>query len=263
MINNKRRVQFPTESLHTVVCTIPNREDFTPEDHIALWFSKSDYHMSRSEAKVISRDATRYGFSKNLDDTFCEKSGNAQEHLQMWCTTGDCRRGLERWANREHGDRRGKDQFQAVQAVLEAQDSMLSQRDCNIDHEKLRKVSHKATRTARHFARMMGKADSYAMAHELQQDKKCDGETVATENNTVSSSVANDNCYSASSCGDSVASYSTAGTAISNPRMPAVDEADMKDNLNSHRPRFRRFGFGAKHSKREKAEDAARVSRVA
>lgn len=253
MANNKRKVQFPAESLDTVVCTIPNREDYSPEDHASLWFSKSDYHVSRCEAKVISREATRYGFSKHLDGTFCEKSGSAQELLQMWCTTGDCRRGLERWANPEHGDRRGKDQFQAIQAILEAQDGMVSKRDCKFDPETLRKVSHKATRTARHFARMMGKADSYAMAQELG-DKKCDSETVATENSTLSSSVANDSGATFAR-GDTVASYSNAGTAISILRMPVVDE--------SHRPRFRRFGFGAKHNKREQAQEAARVSRVA
>ena len=265
---DKQGVQFCNdELLHTIVCELPNREDFTPEDHSALWFSKAEYQSSRMEAKVISREASRYGFSKNLDGTFGEKSTTAQELLQMWCASGDSRRGLERWANHEHGQVRSKDQFQAIQIIIEAQDNMMASGDV-IDHEKLRKVSHKATKTARQFARMIGKADSYAVAQEMQDgDKKIDGcETVATETTTVSSSgIARRGSDASSCCGDSVHTNSTYGTAISNPRM-LLDETESKD---SHRPRFRRFGFGAKQSsKREKPESAtstssARVSRIA
>jgi len=274
--NNKRKVYFPEGSnplIAEIVCEIPNREDFTPEDHAALWFSKAEYQMSRSEAKMISHESVRYGFSKNLDGTFCEKSNNAQEKLQLWCSvSGDCRRGLERWANREHGEQRGKDQFQAVQAVLEAQDDMMGHhrhQKGKVDPEKLRKISHKVTRTARHFARMMGKADSYTVAHELE-NKKGSGEndeTVATENSTVSSSIVGGAPVGSSSdsvlCDDaaSVNSYSTTGTAISNHRMSgAVDEADRKDTT---RPRFRRFGFGKQKNKADPAADEARVSRIA
>ena len=310
-----RRVQFrdavaanADALLHTVVCELPNREDFTPEDYAALWFSKAEYHTSRSEAKLISRDATRYGFSQNLNDTFGEKSNHSQEFLQLWCTTGDCRRGLERWANHEHGDLRNKEQFQAVQVVLEAQDLMfMAQHSASshtgatttttttMDHEKLRKVSHKATRTARHFARMMGKADSYAVAHELETadtvKNKGDNEegsthTLATDNTTCCFSAASQQQHhnekmmimsdsgSIGGCDASVHSYSTAGTAISNPRIPVINHGtDLKESSNhqQQRPRFRRFGFGAKqqHSnKRDKEENsaaaaAARVSRIA
>ena len=262
----KKSVEF-SEKICTVVCELPNREDFTPEDHLALWFSKSECLKSRSEAKVISRESVRYGFSKNLDGTFGEKSVTAQERLQLWCSiAGGCRRGLERWANREHGDQRGKEQFQAIQAVLEAQDDMIaaamstkSTKNAKndggipaIDTEKLRKVSHKATRTARHFARMLGKADSYAMAHELEDAQhykkkgRGDGETVATENtSTISVTVSRQETAMATTAGgdddvSSINSYSTCTSAISSHRMvvlrPQISDAsaDLKGSCHQH-----------------------------
>ena len=280
----QRRVQFcDGERLYTIVCELPNREDFTPDDHAALWFSKTEYQFSRTEAKMISRDAARCGFGKNLDGTFVEKCSTAQELLQLWCASGDGRRGLERWANHAHGEVRNEEQFQAIQMIIEAQETMMAS-STSVDYEKLRKVSHKATKTARHFARMMGKADSYAVAQQMEaanNNKKSDGcETIATENTTVISALEPrrrgsdaSSCYGGGGGADSVYSSSTFGTAISNPRIPLIaDEKDLKDCTSreqQQRPRFRRFGFGARqNSKRDKAENtstasAARVSRIA
>jgi hypothetical protein len=178
--STKKRVRFPVEdaSIAIIVCTIPNREDYIEEDHGLLFFSRSDYHISRSSAKMISRESERYGYSKNLEETYTEKSKIAQESLNLWASSGHARRGLERWANRKHGDARQQDQFQSVMAVLRAQDDMLAGRK-GIDHEQIRKVSHKATKIARHFARMMGKADSHALANELSE--LADDVTITTE----------------------------------------------------------------------------------
>jgi hypothetical protein len=262
-----RRVQFPNEErISSVVCTLPNREDFTEEDHELLWFSKADYHMGRSAAKVISRESVRFGLSKHLDDTYTEKNSDAQERLQLWTSHGDSRRGLERWANKEHGDKRQQQQFDAIMAVLEAQDELLaSSRNCKVDVEKLRKVSHKATKTARHFARMMGKADSFAMANEigttlwLSKSKLVgDSETVATENTTRS--------------GADSAHLSASRASIEedeNERsISSIDDRNQSSHgmIEKTTNRFRRFGFGGRNDKeRRKAPspDEARVSRVA
>lgn len=177
---SRKGVKFPEDEdkIARVVAEIPNREDFEEEDFGLLWHTKDDYQLSRSAAKVTSRDCIRYGFCKTLDDTFCEKNKDILEKLQQWTSASTTRRGLERWSNKDHGELRQTEQFRAVMAVLEAQDEMLS-KDGVIDVEKLRKVSHKATKVARHFARMMGKADSYAVAH-IDDDPKGDSETVAT-----------------------------------------------------------------------------------
>lgn len=185
-----------------VVCTIPNREDLEDEHREMLYYSRSDYHMSRSTAKVISKESERYGFSKNLDDTFAEKSKGAQENLNLWSSHGHMRRGLERWSNREHGDTRQQDQFQTIMAVLRAQDDLLL-KSKHADVEKLRRVSHKSTRTARHFARMLGKADSFALSND---GNGSDDISVATEAmGSVSLSVSTHGTNTTSStCGTTV-----------------------------------------------------------
>lgn len=260
-----RRVQFPDdEGIFSVVCILPNREEFTDEDLELLWFSKADYHMGRSEAKVISRECVRFGFSSNLENTYTEKNTEAQERLQLWASHDGSRRGLERWANKEHGEKRQQDQFDAIMAVLEAQDELLANsRDGQFDIEKIRKVSSKATKTARHFARMMGKADSYAMANDLGKASSVksknarDSDTVATEGSTRSGQ-------------DSQLS------SLEHPH--PLDDGDasmsfLNDLSGSHHridktsSRFRRFGFrgGRTHKQESKtpSSDEARVSRVA
>jgi hypothetical protein len=201
LCDNSRSRRRP---LATVVCELPCREDYT-EDMETLFFTRADYNLCRSYARTLSKDVERSGVSsKLLDATFNEKSKKLQDLLNQWTsddTTG--RRGLERWSSRAHGDSRQEQQFQAVMAVLRAQDDMLAKAGhhhtsslnaramafggsdpmCSadpryaktkiktvaekLDHEHLRKVSYKATKNARHYARMMGKADSFAVGSDL------------------------------------------------------------------------------------------------
>lgn len=280
---SNRRVRFHEDdnALAKVVFVIPSLDDFTPEDHENLWFSKADYHMCRAEAKVISRESVRLGYSKTLDNTYTEKSSVAQDQLQEWATIDMAIRGLERWANKDHGELRQSDQLDAVMAILEAQDEMLAcpKNGRIVDAEKLRKVSSKVTKTARHFARMMGKADSLVIEAEIgrglpsSSPQKAsrrklkdssssfrDGETVSTECTTRTGSI-ND----------------SPGKLLKN-RIHTIeipdDESDtisiidgLKDTqtvarLNS---RFRRFGFGKSNANRQQGNklDDVRVSRPA
>jgi hypothetical protein len=181
---------------------------------------------------LLSNEAVRFGISKSLDGTFHEKNSEAQERLQVWSAQGDAQRGLERWSNKSHGDTRQAYQFKAIMAVLEAQDDMIH-KEGKIDPEKLRKISHKKTKTARHFARMMGKADSYAISLELDAKKDCC--TVATE--TTSRSL-----VSATTDDESVEPIPF--TVKDGPHFAS---------------RLRRFGLGAR--RRDKTEE--RVSRIA
>lgn len=222
---------------------IPTRSCMGDELLEELFFTKQEYNTSRSAAKVIAREAARYGFSKNLQDTFGKildenhrskrspsktdrtASGDdgdptptkeeqkrekaiqhqkqkaaIQEKLNLWCAHGHTRRGLERWAHKEHGDARQTEQFQAIMDVLRAQDEMMvkakltnrikPQGSCAewLDDEVLRKISHKATRAARHFARMMGKADRYAVEYDELKDGS---QTVVTEMSTLSHNSSN------------------------------------------------------------------------
>mmetsp|Transcript_22870 Transcript_22870/g.63609 ORF Transcript_22870/g.63609 Transcript_22870/m.63609 type:complete len:268 (+) Transcript_22870:189-992(+) len=203
---NARRICFPDDdaNLFTIVCEIPCRQEYTEQDLQDLFFQKKDFSTSRSAAKVRSRECESRGDSSVLRNSFSEKSKSIQEQLNVWTTTSaqhDCR-GLERWSNREHGDQRSQEQFSAIMAILQAQQDMINanimrsnkQRHSTrrssinstasrstvastasttsqaIDYDSLRKVAIKVTRSARHFARMMGKADSHAVATELKAD---------------------------------------------------------------------------------------------
>jgi hypothetical protein len=208
-----------------------------------MFFSRSDYHMTRSAARVVSKESERYGFSKTLQGTYgVEKSVEVQEKLNEWATHGHSRRGLERWANAKHGEERQQDQFQAIMAVLRAQDDMLARKN-KIDEEKLRKISHKSTKLSRQFARMMGKADSYAMALELRAER---GETDSV--NTTTTQLAD----------MTVASDEfTVDTTHTTTASIDTNNNEMKDS--SQHSKFRRFGFG----RNKKGAENERISRVA
>ena len=169
MPGKKRHVVFAFDEalVAKVVCLIPMREEIEAEHLRELYYSREEFQAQRVAAKGESRESSRSGLSKNLDDVFSEKCRNAQKSLNEWTSKGEAARGLERWANREHGEKRQQEQFSAVMAVLQAQDDMLYSK-MPVDSEALRRVSHKATRAARHFARMMGKADSNAVGMDLR-----------------------------------------------------------------------------------------------
>jgi hypothetical protein len=157
--NNSKSVSFHDD---VSVVDVPSLSDYSEEELQALFFSRSDYHMTRSAARIVSKEAARYGFSKSLDESWAEKDPAIQEKLNLWSANGATRRGLERWCSSVHGEQRQAHQFQAIMAVLRAQED-------GVSTEKLRKISGKHTKIARHFARQMGKADSYAVASELQE----------------------------------------------------------------------------------------------
>jgi hypothetical protein len=227
---------------------------------------------------VISRECERMGYSKNLDNTYTEKCSVAQDQLQIWVEASLTGRGLERWVNKEHGELRQTDQLEAVMAVLEAQDEMLtySRSAGVVDAEKLRKVSTKATKTARHFARMMGKADSHVMATELGLHLPSSSAAVkasSSKNQRSRSScrsIADSETVStaATTRTDSFVAGETNGSKVfhrsptkSPTRRPATagegddDEAgSLLDGINDSRhlrrsmtSRLRRFGFGGRN----------------
>jgi hypothetical protein len=156
-----RRVWFPEEEdeLAEVVCEVDSRSELTEEDRDALFFCNDEYVSLKSDARLMSSGCERSGCSKHLDGVFDEKSKEAQAKLNKWVEDGQEQRGLERMANTEMGDLRQQEQFRVIMDVLRAQDDMIIEKG-EVDAEALRKVSCKATKVARHFARMMAKADA-------------------------------------------------------------------------------------------------------
>lgn len=159
----------------------------------------------------------------------------------------------ERWANRDHGLARQSDQFQVIMEVLRAQDEYYTDKSKDtakkVDH--LRKVSHKATRTSRHFARMMGKADAYALTQDLQDDEQ----SAITE----MSGMTLHSDYRKSSVTDANATTMD-DTDVNGEDIdltPQADELDDSKHVSKLGKHLKRFGFGRKR------KDGVGVSRVA
>ncbi|KAL7580235.1 hypothetical protein ACA910_012975 [Epithemia clementina (nom. ined.)] len=168
----RRRVRFELDEDQQPVrkfYEVPCRSELEEEDLELLHFTKNDYKASRAEARSDSQDLERSGGGAPLQTAFGPKSKETQEQLNKWATAGHVCRGLERWSNRAHSEKRQLEQFAAVMAVLQAQHDMSVEKKDDV--EAVRKVAAKATRNARHFARMMGKADSHAVALELKADE--------------------------------------------------------------------------------------------
>lgn len=96
MSDMRKRVRFPEGDVYEVVGMLPTRDEMELEDLTTLFFSKHEFQLAQSAAKVISREADRYGFAKSLADTFVEKNKEAQEKLNVWAAHGHTRRGLGR-----------------------------------------------------------------------------------------------------------------------------------------------------------------------
>jgi hypothetical protein len=265
---SRRRVSFPPNEgdLHTVVCTVPHRGDYDEFVIAALFFSRDEHQAARSSARAAVRSHEGYGQSKLLDGTFSEKSPDLQEKLNRWAEVADLssQRGLERWANEDHGDGRNQAQFHAIMAVLGAQEDML-RRGREVDMEKLRKVSTKATRKARHFARMMGKADSFCVMQELRHDPgECDASQLAIERvRTDASPRKEDRTVAIAVTSDKDKRALAVVWPTSDGSLPELDEIDSVAGLKEkdgqqEKARSRRFGFGRKNRDTE-----AYVSRVA
>lgn len=173
----------------------------------------------------------------------------------------------ERWANRDHGETRQKDQFQAIMAVLRAQDDFYAKGMDDLDPDKvsdhLRKISHKATRTSRHFARMMGKADSFAVAQELQEEER----SISTELSSLT--MRSDLSLRSKKSLSATVTTSTTSTTVEEvddddtevDLTPQADELDDSKHISKLGRRLKRFGFGRR--RKESVEGGEGVSRVA
>jgi hypothetical protein len=164
-------IRFPDayEEMVQIVCEIDSCMNLTDDDRKCLWHTRSDYHFSRSTARVIAKESERYGHSKQLDGVYIATyTDQVQETLNLWARHGHSRRGLERWANSHHGNVRKEDQYMHQQGVLRAQhelklkEGMVAYASSCPSEERLREVGHVLSRKARLFAQMIGEADAEA-----------------------------------------------------------------------------------------------------
>lgn len=169
--DTKRSVSFPQQDqdLATVALEIESIDDISEEDKKNLWYARSDYHFSRSSARVIAKESERYGHSKHLDRVYIPAfDQQVQDRLNLWALHGSSRRGLERWANSSHGNERKDDQHVYIQGVLRAQTDMsLRGKDQATREERLREVGGKLSLKSRLFAQMIADADAQAAKWEF------------------------------------------------------------------------------------------------
>ena len=213
-----KKVRFPDDDkLVILLKEIQNREDWTESEKESLFFSKQEYTISRRSTKLITHSCERKGYSAHLKDAFSEKSDDILQHLNQWCLHGHDRRGLERFSCKSHGEQRHEEQFRAIMVVLQTQDELLA-KGKGVDPQKLRKASYKMTRSARHFARMIAKADMYAVENEALAELD-DESSVMTTGTIASTVVVTDDDIS----------------------LPRIDT--LKDSMHSPSKRFSRFNF--------------------
>ena len=167
---HKQSVSFrQDDELATIALEIESIYDLSEDDKKDIWFSRSDYHFSRSSARVIAKESERYGHSKHLDCAFITAHDqHVQDRLNLWCLHGSSRRGLERWANSAHGDLRKDDQCIHVRGVIRAQTEMRLKGEDDLKQEtRLRDVSEILSLKSRLFAQMIGEADANAAKWEF------------------------------------------------------------------------------------------------
>jgi hypothetical protein len=170
--NIHKSVVFPRQEhdLATVAIIIESIEDISEEDKKNLWFARSDYHFSRSSARVIAKESERYGHSKHLDDVYISDFDQVvQDKLKLWSLHGSSRRGLERWANSSHGILRKDDQRGYIKGVICAQTEMrLRGADKLATEQRIRDVGDMLSQKSRLFARMIASADAQAAKWEFR-----------------------------------------------------------------------------------------------
>jgi hypothetical protein len=154
----RQSVSF-TDNEAEVVVEVESCFDHPEDIREALFHSRSEYHFSKSSARVVAKEAERYGYSRHLDGAYLSSyDQQVQDSLNLWCLHGHSRRGLERWCNGPHGQARKEDSYMYIHGVLRAQAEMKLKDEFR--HERLREVGHVLSRKSRLFAQMLGEADS-------------------------------------------------------------------------------------------------------
>jgi hypothetical protein len=238
MPGKKKNVMFAFDEalVAKVVCYLPTREEYEPGHLEELYYTRPEFQAQRASAKADSREMKNNGLSKKLDDVFSEKNKSAQECLEIWTLKGAAARGLERWANKEHGEKRQQEQFASIMAVLQAQDDMHYSR-CPVDPDHLRRVSYKKTRQARHFARMMGKADAVAVGINTADNSSLAGMSALSIDSSGKRCGSSDDMSVAASSSSPVDVFS----------VPSLDDDSIDIDLPKKRKDGkRRFRFGGR-----------------
>lgn len=232
----------------------------------AISKKKGDSKKKTSTKNQIN-DTTSTTTTKNDTTSTTNINNNIIEIIERklcrWTCELDTKRGLERWCDKEHGDIRQREQFQAIMNVLEAQDDLISSMNYSNNNktssnkkdgsimidiaDKLRRISYKSTKASRYYARMIGKADSFAVLHLDCNDpttlfSDIDNHTITTTTST--SSQNNNNNHNKKHISDN-SSVDTNDFGDDYSFVVGADEIEKSNNKKKKSP-FRRFRFTKK-----------------
>mmetsp|Transcript_23179 Transcript_23179/g.64441 ORF Transcript_23179/g.64441 Transcript_23179/m.64441 type:complete len:312 (-) Transcript_23179:218-1153(-) len=168
--SHNRRVDFvDDEQQQQHVLLIETIEEL---DAQALWWNPDDYFEIKAQSRLDAKEWRRKGYGILLKETFENPIEQAQEYLNAFCLLEDklTRRGLERHLSRRHGEERSDLKDRARYCVLSHQRKLKREGTKIASHdmeEQLSKIYQDISRSAKVFARRLGKADEMVV---VQQD---------------------------------------------------------------------------------------------
>ena len=221
----QKAISFPEKSheFAKVVCEVPSIASIDQDIRQQLWYSRSDFQLTKSTARVIAQESERYGLSKHLDHAYTsctteedvddrgdsdhqDRRDNREHHsqqqqrhvrstwqdkLNLWALHGHSRRGLERLANSTHGDFRKDDQYRYQQVILRTQQELKRQ-------SPSRAAADMASATSDLFSEKLRRI-STKMSYKARQFAQMMGEADAhaARHGCTSSTTAASKCHSA------------------------------------------------------------------
>lgn len=154
-----------------------------------VWFTTDDHNTMKAQSRTDSREWRKYGYHILLNDSYeCPDQEQVQDYLNAFVQLPDRynRRGLERQCSRKHGEERSKVKETSRQIVFQRQEEYMKQNLCHSDEciETVSLCYMRACRSAKDYARRMGKADEI----EIQRLNIC----IQFHNNNSCSSIWNE-----------------------------------------------------------------------
>lgn len=186
---NKRSVVFNLEKNTKLIF-----ERCKGERQEEIWFTGDDHLNMKARSRSEAREWRRQGYGVMLNDTFEFPRADVQDYLGAFVQLPDKlnRRGLERQCSRKHGEERSDLKERARQTVFRTQ-AKLKKDGMKLDEssEQLSLCYINACRSARVFARRLGKADEQEMKRVINHDDPDDiqselVERVLKENGIIS-----------------------------------------------------------------------------
>jgi hypothetical protein len=157
-----KAVTFADELVQTL-----HFEEMEDLQYSQIWYAGQDYMEMKANSRSDAKMWRRQGFDILMRDTFQFPRADAQEYINAFVMLEEehCRRGLERFLSRQHGEERSATKDRARYTVL-LQQRDLRKQGMKIDEiaETLRDVCKETSRVTALFARRLGIADEVVLA---------------------------------------------------------------------------------------------------